>query len=332
MEAASAEAAPTVAASAEAAPTVAAATADCPGIVRADRRVGGRLLELLVEHSGEHRGRLDLKHGGLLPIVDLARWAGMAAGVTSASTVDRLHSAARAGTLPAADALTLEEAFDLVTTLRLGHQVEQLRASGEMIGEPRPIVHAVKFFEKGDRPLEIRGIFGSPPDVVAHPRAAAELEAGPDWCATTGYATIPYGGGSSVVDGVTPPEGYDGIVTIDMDQFDRVLEIDATSRAARIQAGVYGPALEDQLRPQGFTLRHFPQSFTMSTLGGWIATRSGGHYATNHTHIDDFVESARLLHPAAWRARRRRPRLRRDPRPAARGSRYAATTPWPPWR
>jgi alkyldihydroxyacetonephosphate synthase len=92
-----------------------------------------------------------------------------------------------------------------------------------------------------------------------------------------------------------------------MDQFDRVLELDATSRAARIQAGVYGPALEDQLRPHGFTLRHFPQSFTGSTLGGWIATRSGGHYATNHTHIDDFVESVRMLTPVGWWETRRLP-------------------------
>jgi alkyldihydroxyacetonephosphate synthase len=160
---------------------------------------------------------------------------------------------------------------------------------------------------KGDRLLEIRGIFENPPDVVAHPRTEQELEAVLDWCSTNGYATIPYGGGSSVVDGVTPPEGYDGIVTIDMDQFDRVLEIDETSRAARIQAGVYGPALEDQLRPHGYTLRHFPQSFTMSTLGGWIATRSGGHYATNHTHIDEFVESVRMLTPAGWWEARRLP-------------------------
>ena len=160
---------------------------------------------------------------------------------------------------------------------------------------------------KGDRLLEIRGIFQNPPDVVAHPRTEQELEAVLAWCSDQGFATIPYGGGSSVVDGVTPPEGYDGIVTIDMDQFDRVLEIDPTSRAARIQAGVYGPALEDQLRPHGFTLRHFPQSFTMSTLGGWIATRSGGHYATNHTHIDEFVESARMLTPAGWWESRRLP-------------------------
>jgi alkyldihydroxyacetonephosphate synthase len=160
---------------------------------------------------------------------------------------------------------------------------------------------------KGDRLLEIRGIFENPPDAVAHPRTEQELEAVLEWCATNGYATIPYGGGSSVVDGVTPPDGYDGVVTIDMDQFDRVLEIDETSRAARIQAGAYGPALEDQLRPRGYTLRHFPQSFTMSTLGGWIATRSGGHYATNHTHIDEFVESVRMLTPAGWWESRRLP-------------------------
>jgi CBS domain-containing protein len=88
----------------------------------------GFLRGLVVEHSGEHRGRLDLTHGGVTPIVDLARWAGMAAGVTSASTVERLRAAARAGTLPAADALSLEDAFELISSLRLSHQVEQLRA------------------------------------------------------------------------------------------------------------------------------------------------------------------------------------------------------------
>jgi alkyldihydroxyacetonephosphate synthase len=117
------------------------------------------------------------------------------------------------------------------------------------------------------------------------------------------------------VEGVTPPEGYGGIVTIDMDQLDQVLEIDETSRAARIQAGVYGPALEDQLRPHGFTLRHFPQSFAGSTLGGWIATRSGGHYATKDTHIDDFVESVRMLTPAGWWESRRLPGSGAGPSP-----------------
>ena len=88
----------------------------------------GFLRGLVVEHSGEYRGRLDLKHGGVIPIVDLARWAGIAAGVTSASTTERLKAAASAGTLPAADAHTLEDAFALITSLRLAHQVDQLRA------------------------------------------------------------------------------------------------------------------------------------------------------------------------------------------------------------
>ena len=108
---------------------------------------------------------------------------------------------------------------------------------------------------------------------------------------------------------------YRGAVSIDLGELDRVLEIDRASRAARIQAGVYGPALEDQLRPHGLTLRHFPQSFEFSTLGGWIATRSGGHYATLYTHIDDFVESLRV--GDAGRRDRDAPsaRLRRGPEP-----------------
>ncbi|HWE32675.1 MAG TPA: putative nucleotidyltransferase substrate binding domain-containing protein [Solirubrobacteraceae bacterium] len=88
----------------------------------------GFLRGLVVEHSGEHRGRLDLKHGGVIPIVDLARWAGMAAGVTTASTTERLRAAGAAGTLSAADTHTLADAFDLIGRLRLEHQVAQLRA------------------------------------------------------------------------------------------------------------------------------------------------------------------------------------------------------------
>ena len=168
---------------------------------------------------------------------------------------------------------------------------------------------------KGDRLQEVRGNFDNPPDIVAHPRTEDELEAALEWCSHNGYAAIPYGGGSSSVAGVTPPNGWDAVVTIDMDQFDAVLEIDETSRAARIQAGVYGPALEDQLRPHGYTLRHFPQSFTGSTLGGWIATRSGGHYATNHTHIDEFVESIRMLTPIGWWESRRLPGSGAGPSP-----------------
>ena len=147
--------------------------------------------------------------------------------------------------------------------------------------------------------------FPNPPDIIAYPTTEDEVTAVLDWCSSSGYAAIPYGGGSSTVAGFEPPEGYDGIVTIDLSALDQVLEVDDVSRAARIQAGAYGPGLEAQLRPHGFTLRHYPQSFEFSSLGGWIATRSGGHYATNHTHIDDFVESVRMVTPSGiWESRR----------------------------
>jgi len=152
-----------------------------------------------------------------------------------------------------------------------------------------------------------RGRFDHPPDVVAHPRDEAELEAILAWCAEAGAAAIPFGGGTSVVGGVEPvlAGDYSGAVTIDLKAMDRVLEVDEVSRAARIQAGATGPGLEEQLRERGLTLRHYPQSFEYSTLGGWIATRAGGHFATLRTHIDDFVESVRALTPSgAWESRR----------------------------
>ncbi len=104
----------------------------------AHRPPTGFLRGLVVEYSGRRRGRLDLKRGGLVPIVDLARWAGMAAGVTSASTPARLRAAAAEGTLDPGAAATLEEAFHLVLQLRLAHQVEQLRAGEEPDDLVRP--------------------------------------------------------------------------------------------------------------------------------------------------------------------------------------------------
>ncbi|HZR02609.1 MAG TPA: FAD-binding oxidoreductase [Burkholderiales bacterium] len=139
--------------------------------------------------------------------------------------------------------------------------------------------------------------FSNPPDVIAFPKDEQDIVRVLDWCDSNDAIAIPWGGGSSVVGGVEPPRDDRPVVTIDLKRVDRVLEIDETSQAARIQGGIYGPALEAALKPSGLTLRHFPQSFEFSTLGGWIATRSGGHYATLYTHIDEFVESLRVVTP-----------------------------------
>ena len=163
----------------------------------------------------------------------------------------------------------------------------------------------------------IRGDFQHPPDLVAYPRQEAEIVELLKFCAAEHVALIPFGGGTSVVGGVEPSgsSDYAAVITADMKHFNRILEVDTASRCARIQAGIYGPALEAGLKAYNYTLRHFPQSFEFSTLGGWIATRAGGHYATMYTHIDDAVESIRLLTPNGILETRRVPSSGAGPGP-----------------
>jgi len=88
----------------------------------------GFLRDFVLEHDGERRGTLDIKRGGIVPVADIARWAAMKAGVAAASTRSRLEAAEAAGTLNTQAAATLRVAFDLFTDLRMGHQVDALRA------------------------------------------------------------------------------------------------------------------------------------------------------------------------------------------------------------
>src|SRR4051812_8490194 len=153
----------------------------------------------------------------------------------------------------------------------------------------------------------LRGRVDHPPDAVVFARDEDAVEATLEWAAREDVAVIPFGGGTSVVGGVEPrvPADRLGVVSLDLSGMDRVLEVDPVARAARIQAGVAGPALERQLAAHGLTMRFFPQSFELSTLGGWIATRAGGHFATVWTHVDDLVESVRAITPSgAWASRR----------------------------
>ena len=156
-----------------------------------------------------------------------------------------------------------------------------------------------------------------PPDLVAYPETTEDVVRILDWAGDAGAAVIPFGGGSSVVGGVEPAVGgsYAGAVTVDLQKLDQVLEVDRASRAARIQAGARGPHIEAQLREHGLTLRHFPQSFEHSTLGGWIATRSGGHFASLYTHIDDFVEATTTVTPQGVMETRRLPGSGAGPSP-----------------
>ena len=155
------------------------------------------------------------------------------------------------------------------------------------------------------------------PDVVAYPETEEQVLALMDWAADAGAALIPFGGGSSVVGGVEPIVGGDfkGVITVSTVRMTGVLEVDTTSRAARIRGGMRVPDMEAELKPHGLTLRHFPQSFAMATVGGMIATRSGGHFAMLYTHIDDFVESTRTVTPAGVMESRRLPGSGAGPSP-----------------
>ena len=159
--------------------------------------------------------------------------------------------------------------------------------------------------------------FTSPPDLVAFPNTEDDLINVMDWCDESNIAVIPYGGGSSVCGGVETQVGdsYSGVISLDLRNLNQIIEIDRESRSARIQAGILGPDLESNLKKENLTMRHYPQSFEFSTLGGWIATRSGGHYATLYTHIDDFVESTRMVTPSGVLESRRLPGSGAGPSP-----------------
>ncbi len=149
-----------------------------------------------------------------------------------------------------------------------------------------------------------RGDFGPAPDLVAFPRDEAELQVLLAWAGHEGVVVVPRGGGTSVCGGVTPERG-EPWVCVSLRHFDRVADIDPVSLTATLGAGLTGPALEAALSPHGLTLRHYPQSFEFSTLGGWIATRAGGHFATRYTHVDDLVAAVRMVTPrGVWESRR----------------------------
>ena len=147
------------------------------------------------------------------------------------------------------------------------------------------------------------GDFEPAPDIVANPRTEEEVAEVLAWASEANVAVSPVTGGTGVAGGTGPPEGdlragYAGTLALDLKELDEVLEVDETSRTALIEGGTLGPDINDQLAEYDLHLRHYPQSYALSGLGGWIATRSGGHYATRYTHIDELVESVRMLSPA----------------------------------
>jgi alkyldihydroxyacetonephosphate synthase len=142
------------------------------------------------------------------------------------------------------------------------------------------------------------GNVGRVPDVVVRPGSEDEVAAVVHAAIDADAVVIAFGGGTNISGSLeAPPAEQRTIVSVDMARLDRVLEIDETSRLARVQAGVFGPHLEEQLNARGWTAGHFPDSFTHSTLGGWIATRSSGMQSDKYGDISDLTRALRVVTP-----------------------------------
>jgi len=137
------------------------------------------------------------------------------------------------------------------------------------------------------------------PDAVVYPEGEDDLLRLLEAAERRSIALIPYGGGTSVVGGVEPevPPGWNGVVSVDLSRMNRIRFLDPVGCRVRVEAGIRGPDLEDALRREGMAFRLYPQSFQMSTLGGWIAARAAGHFSTGWGRMENRVESLRLVSP-----------------------------------
>ena len=150
-----------------------------------------------------------------------------------------------------------------------------------------------------------RGELGRLPDAVVRPADEAGVEAVVRAVLDADAVLIPFGGGTSISGSLEPPAGESRpVISLDLSRLARVLDVDPVSRLARVQAGVLGPDLERQLAERGWTLGHFPDSFTHSTLGGWIATRSSGMQSDRYGDIAELTRAVRVVTPAGVLATR----------------------------
>lgn len=190
------------------------------------------------------------------------------------------------GATPLADA-TLEQALATVPPSRLPpHDLYTVDAQARLRharGQSLPDWLAMR-----------SGEFGVFPDAVAFPESSEEVQALLQHALAQGIDVIPYGGGTSVVGHINPRDEGRPILTIAMTRMNTLLELDGLSQIATFGAGTAGPALESQLAEHGYTLGHFPQSWELSTLGGWVASRSSGQQSLRYGRIEQMFAGGRV--------------------------------------
>ncbi|RJG13720.1 FAD-binding oxidoreductase [Pseudomonas cavernicola] len=138
------------------------------------------------------------------------------------------------------------------------------------------------------------GNFGAFPDGVAYPETAAQIRQLLAWAAEQDVLVIPYGGGTSVAGHINPQASSKPVLTLSLERMSRLLELDEQSLIASFGPGANGPQVESQLRARGYTLGHFPQSWELSTLGGWVASRSSGQQSLRYGRIEQLFAGGSL--------------------------------------
>lgn len=136
----------------------------------------------------------------------------------------------------------------------------------------------------------------NPPDAVVSPKSHDEVVSIVEYCSKERIPVVPVGGQSSVTGAL---KAMNGGIALDLTKhLNKVLKINYLNKTATVQAGIYGPALEDELNRQGFSCGHFPQSFEYSTLGGWIAAKGAGQASTGYGKMEDMVVSLKAVTPS----------------------------------
>jgi alkyldihydroxyacetonephosphate synthase len=147
--------------------------------------------------------------------------------------------------------------------------------------------------------LDLRlNLVPNPPDAVVYPRSHDDIIKIVEFCSRERIPIIPVGGQSSVTGALQAPLG--GIAMDLTKHLNRIIRINTDNKTVTVQAGIYGPALEDELNKHGFTCGHFPQSFEFSTVGGWIAAKGAGQASTGYGKIDDMVLALKVVTPAGY--------------------------------
>ena len=209
------------------------------------------------------------------------------------------------GTLPHTPAVALEQASLPPSRLNASQQQElaAIMDAQRIVVEDRERAYHARGRSYHDL-LHLRaGRLQTAPDAVAYPATAAEVQALVAHAVENDIALVPYGGGSSVVGGVTPApaSAQRAVITVDMALMNQVLDINKTDMVTHCEAGIYGPHLERCLQEAAVTLGHYPQSFEYSTLGGWIASRGAGHQSNKYGKAEDwFVAATLATHKGMW--------------------------------